>query len=127
MSFLNNLPEGFHSATNSLNNFENLEIITSIIEEIVKYLNKKGLGCYLDDFFDLSQKLGLNIDKSDLKNIINLLSFIFSEAYKFQVDKDDFPKLIRQNTQVKIDLIKLMHSYYQTPVFFLFFNFFLGF
>jgi hypothetical protein len=117
VNFLSIVPEGFHSVINILNNFPNMEVLSSMIEEIIKYLNKKGLGCYVEDYSEICKKLEIDIKDIDLKNIINLLTYIFREAYKFEVEKDDFPKYLKQNTQIKVDIIKLFHSFYQKPVF----------
>ncbi|KAG2378139.1 hypothetical protein C9374_008761 [Naegleria lovaniensis] len=107
------VPEGFHSAVDDLNRVHP-DIINEMAHKTVMFILGKGLGCYVDDYQGwISDVNNQALSSKQIENVINLLLYIFRTARQFRVALADFPKLLRSNTQIQVNKIKVMCPEYE--------------
>ncbi|KAF0976472.1 hypothetical protein FDP41_004371 [Naegleria fowleri] len=107
------VPEGFHSAVDDLNRVHP-DIINEMAHKTVMFILGKGLGCYVDDYLSwISDVNNQAMSSKQIENVINLLLYIFRTARQFRVALADFPKLLRSNTQIQVNKIKVLCPEYE--------------
>ena len=112
-SCFQSVPEGFHTAVDDVNRVHP-DIISEMSHKTVMFILGKGLGCFVDDYQSwISDVNNQSLSEQQVENVINLLLYIFRTARQFRVSAADFPKLLRSNTQIQVNKIKVMYSEYE--------------
>ncbi|KAL9648257.1 hypothetical protein ABK040_009261 [Willaertia magna] len=113
MSCFQSVPEGFHSAVDDLNQVHP-DILSEMCNKTVLFILGKGLGCYVEDYMEVISKVNQQIlSEKQVTNVIHILLYIFRNSRLTNVSLNDFPKYLRQLTQIHPQKIKILCSEYE--------------